>query len=60
MKLAGELDDGGEPLLSEGVRALPAVQRHAVAEHELLRLGPVPGVKDEMRHSVCFVRDTVM
>ena len=59
MELAGELDDGVEPLLAERVRALPAVQRHAVAEHELLGLGAVPG-KDGMRHSVCFERDVVM
>ena len=56
--MAGELDDGVEPLVAERVRALPAVQRHAVAEHELLGLGPVPG-KCEMRHSVCFVREVV-
>ena len=56
--MAGELDDGVEPLVAERVRALPAVQRHAVAEHELLGLGAVPG-NYEMRNSVRFVRDAV-
>ena len=45
MERPGELDDGVEPLVAEGERALRAVQRHAVAEHELVRLGPVSASK---------------
>ena len=54
MEGARELDDGAEPRVAEGGRALVAVQRHAVAEHELVRVGAVPAEEEDEKEIVAL------